>query len=455
MRGEARSWAAAPWRLYLAFAAAVLAILLGTAATSAALRDWEVSNGILSHTYEVRDALSQVLVRSLECEAAVRGHLIAGSPPSLERFRDNEKKLPPALDTVERLVSDNSAQSARAHEARTLVSAMLSEMNAEILQQRMVAPRLVRDVRGKLIEMMEEESALLARRRRAWLDQRTRVVLVDSGGSVLLLVLAAVAALAVRGDLRRREQRAREKAALYQFQERLISIVGHDLRNPLSAVMVSTQFLLKQKNDLREGQVQAVERISRSASRIDALGNLLVDFTAARLGGGIPLRRERSDARPAVERAVDELRSANPRRAIEVQAKTDRTSGDWDVERIAQIVSNLVSNAIRYGEKDAPITVSIDDAEPDSLEIAVHNHGQPISDELVPHLFEPYKRGAEARAAYTSGLGLGLYIVREIVSAHRGEVSVASRAKDGTTFCVRLPRAAPRIPVHSRHAQSR
>jgi signal transduction histidine kinase len=288
--------------------------------------------------------------------------------------------------------------------------------------------------------MMLVETELLATRRLAWERQRQRVIFVALGGSTLLLLLVGLAALVVRGDLRRREQTVQERAAVYQFQERLISIVGHDLRNPLSAVLVSAQMLLKRKDDLREGQVQAVERIARSASRIDALGNLLVDFTQARLGGGVPLRREASDAKPAAERALDELRSANPTRALNLVMKTGNTYGNWDVERITQIVSNLAGNALRYGAKDSPITVTVEDAHPNSMILSVHNLGEPISPELLPHLFEPYKRGANAQAAYAGGLGLGLYIVREIAKAHGGDVSVQSTATDGTTFRAKLPR---------------
>jgi signal transduction histidine kinase len=291
-----------------------------------------------------------------------------------------------------------------------------------------------------VLVMLDTESQLTASRRLAWLRQRQRVRFVALGGSVFLLLLTALAALVVRGDLRRREQAVRDKAALYQFQERLVSIVGHDLRNPLSAVLVSTQMLLKRKEDLREGQVQAVERIARSASRIDALGNLLMDFTQARLGGGVPLRREQSDARPAVERAIDELRSANHPRELVLETRTANTSGNWDVERIAQVVSNLVSNALRYGSKERPIQISLEDAQSDAMVIAVHNDGEPIAPALLPHLFEPYKRGAAAPAAYAAGLGLGLYIVREIAVAHGGEVTVHSTRAGGTTFRAKLPR---------------
>jgi signal transduction histidine kinase len=174
---------------------------------------------------------------------------------------------------------------------------------------------------------------------------------------------------------------------------------------------------------------------------------MLVDFTHARLGGGVPVRRETSDARPAVERALDELRSTNQKRSIVLKVETANTTGVWDVERITQIVSNLVSNALRYGATDGEVTVSLADASGDALSIAVHNPGNPIPPEFLPRLFDPYKRGASAPASYSSGLGLGLYIVREIAVAHGGTVTVRSTQADGTVFTATLPRHGPRVSV--------
>jgi signal transduction histidine kinase len=427
-------------RLYAAFAGALLTIVVVAAGTFGALREWDESNRWLTHSYEVREAVQKVLELSVECEGGLRGYLMTGNESPLLRLHTNEAALGPAVDDIARLTADNPEQQARAAEVRTLVASMITEMDRQAEQKHAVAEPLVRAMRARVNEMMVVETELLVARREAWQGQRQRVTWVALGGSLLLLLLTGLAGLVVRGDLRRREQTVQERAAIYQFQERLISIVGHDLRNPLSAVMVSAQMLLKRKEELREGQVQAVERIVRSASRIDALGNLLVDFTQARLGGGVPLRREPSDARPAAERVLDELRSANPQRTVTLEARTGNTFGNWDVERIAQIVSNLASNALRYGDKESEVAVLLEDGPPGSMMLVVHNRGQPISPELLPHLFEPYKRGADSKTAYAGGLGLGLYIVREIARAHGGEVTVSSTAMDGTTFRARLPR---------------
>jgi signal transduction histidine kinase len=302
-------------------------------------------------------------------------------------------------------------------------------------------------VRGLLAEMREQETALFAER----VDRLTRAerwsIAVTVVGALVLLALAVVAALVVRGDLRRREEQARERARVLEYQERLIAIVGHDLRNPLTAVLVSAQMLLQKRDDLNPGQGKAIDRILRSASRIDALAGLLIDFTYARLGKGIPARPGPTDARAVVERAVDELRAFAPGREIQIESSAPALPGYLDGDRISQLVSNLVSNALHYGAAGAPITVSLSVDPAGALVIRVHNTGQPMPAELRDKLFEPYQRGKGAESAHPRGLGLGLFIVREIARAHGGTVEVESDEQRGTTFTVRLPKRSPAPPA--------
>jgi signal transduction histidine kinase len=435
------NWRDRGLRLYLAFAAALAGIAIDATASFLALRDWQSSNQWLAHTYEVREAVSSVLALSVDCASGLRDYVISGEASALARMRASEAGIAPALDRLEALVADNPSQAARVREARVRVGEMLARMHEVAEKRPNTAQPFLNGLRPVLTAMTVEESTLLEVRRAKWMAQQQRTLWISLGGSLMLFLLLGVAAAATRADLRRREQLVRDRASLYQFQERLLGIVGHDLRNPLSAVMISAQLLLKKRDELKENQQQALERIFRSAQRIDALGNLLVDFTHARLGGGVPVKRELGDAKPALERAVDELRSANPRRAINFAATTSLTTGEWDLDRLAQVASNLMTNALRYGKPDGPVTMTLRDAPYDSLEIAVHNEGEPIEAALIPHLFDPYKRGELARQNYQQGLGLGLYVVREIVQAHYGSVAVESDAEKGTTFRVRLPRA--------------
>jgi signal transduction histidine kinase len=301
----------------------------------------------------------------------------------------------------------------------------------------------MREVRALVAEMSVEESSLLEERLLHLSSVERWSLAVVIGGAALLLVLASVAALMVRGDLRRREEQVRERAHVAEYQERLISIVGHDLRNPLTALLVSAQMLQQKREDLRPGQANAVDRILRSAARIDALVALLIDFTYARLGKGIPTRPGPMDAKAVVERVALEMRERYPGREIRLEAPAQGLLGSWDGDRIAQAASNLVSNALQYGATDAPITVSLSAGADGALELRVHNAGSAIPADLRPHLFEPYRRGKGAEIAHPRGLGLGLYIVGEIARAHGGGVDVRSDEREGTTVTVRLPKQPP------------
>jgi len=170
--------------------------------------------------------------------------------------------------------------------------------------------------------------------------------------------------------------------------------------------------LLQRREELTPAQANAVNRILRSAARIDALAGLLIDFTYARLGKGIPARASAMDARAIVERAIDELRETNPGREIRLESNAAALSGSWDPDRVSQLLSNLVSNALQYGARDAPVTVSLSRDAAGALEVRVHNQGPAIAAGLRQHLFEPHRRSEGAESAHPRGLGLGRAIHR-------------------------------------------
>jgi len=438
-------------RIAAAFAAALLAIGAVTAASLRSLsarRDW--SRWIV-HTQDVRLSIARVLTLATEAESAQRSYLLEGREESVESFRKAEEDLAREVDRLASLARDNSRQQERIAALRLLLQTRTQALRAPIEQRRGGDPAppgtgeaTYFTQRGRLLlaEMEDEETSLLMNR----LGRLTRAdrwsAAVTVGGALLLLVLAAAAALAVRDDLRRREEQARERARVLEYQQRLIAIAGHDLRNPLTAVLVSAQMLLQRREELRPAQANAVNRILRSAARIDALAGLLIDFTYARLGKGIPARASAMDALAIVERAIDELRETNPGREIRLESNAAALSGSWDPDRVSQLVSNLVSNALQYGARDAPVTVSLSRDAAGALEVRVHNQGPAIAAGLRPHLFEPHRRGEGAESAHPRGLGLGLFIVREIARAHGGSVEVRSDAQ-GTTFAVSLPDARP------------
>jgi PAS domain S-box-containing protein len=232
------------------------------------------------------------------------------------------------------------------------------------------------------------------------------------------------------------EQQARRRA---EFEEQLIGIVSHDLRNPVSAILMSAQMLLKQ-DGLGERAFKGASRILSSAERATRLIADLLDFTQARLGGGIRIQRRRASIHEVMRQVLEESQAAWPERDLQVSQSGDG-EGEWDPDRLAQVVSNLVSNALRYSPAGTPVKVSTR-AEPQAVLIEVHNLGRPIPQELLPHIFEAMKRGPQEGESSGRSVGLGLYIVEQIVRAHGGTVSVRSTEAEGTTFTVQLPRGA-------------
>jgi len=164
----------------------------------------------------------------------------------------------------------------------------------------------------------------------------------------------------------------------------------------------------------------------------------MLDLARARLGGGIIVDREPADFKGLVERVLREHQAAAPERMIEVSYQGD-LAGHWDPERIAQAASNLIGNALKHGSPAVPIRVTLDGTSPGHVTLLVKNGGT-IPPDMLPHLFDPF-RGSQHQTRRGDGLGLGLYIVTQIIQAHDGIVNVKTGENDETAFCVRLPRA--------------
>jgi two-component system, sensor histidine kinase and response regulator len=237
---------------------------------------------------------------------------------------------------------------------------------------------------------------------------------------------------------RQQQQLARElqhRTETLRMNEMFTAVLGHDLRNPLSAILTSAQVLQRIST---EPQVQeTAERMLSSGRRMNRLIEDILDLARSRLGTGIPLQRQPADLRALVERVVREHQTASPERRIEVRADGD-LSASLDGERFAQVASNLLGNALKYGDVTQAIVVELDGGAADSALLRVSNAGR-IAPESMPHLFDPFRRG-QREAGRPDGLGLGLYIVEQIVKAHGGTVSVRSD-EQGTVFTVALPRA--------------
>jgi phosphoserine phosphatase RsbU/P len=220
------------------------------------------------------------------------------------------------------------------------------------------------------------------------------------------------------------------------FAEQLVGIVSHDLRNPLNAVLLGTHLL--RGAELTRDHARVVTRIASSVERANRLVADLLDFTQARLGGGLRINLRDTELHAIVLECAEEVRLAWPGRRIDVRALGSGTA-QLDPDRLAQVISNLANNALSYGAPEQPVTLTSSVNE-SNVELRVHNVGRPIDSELLAHIFEPLRRGEHGGRPGSRSIGLGLYIVHEIASAHGGRVSVTSTELDGTTFVVLLPR---------------
>lgn len=222
-----------------------------------------------------------------------------------------------------------------------------------------------------------------------------------------------------------------------RFRDQFVGVISHDLRTPLGAVMAGAALLaVPEDNPERRGRV--VTRILTSAQRMERMIGDLLDLTRAKLGGSMPLDRRPMDMQQLCEDAITEIRTGHPEALIRFDASGD-LRGTWDADRFAQVVSNLLGNAVQHGN-GTPITLTAED-QGDSVTLVIQNGGPPIPAHVLPVLFEPLARGSAESASHS--IGLGLFIARAIVSAHGGRIDVRSSADAGTTFSVELPKASP------------
>ena len=231
------------------------------------------------------------------------------------------------------------------------------------------------------------------------------------------------------------DQRRQLSDAL-RLYEMFVAILGHDLRNPLSSMVAGAELLQVQLSD--ERQLRTLDRMTNAGRRMTAMIEQLLDLTRARLGGGIGFLRVREalDVRDLVQRSVDELRQGHPEREIAFSAASDCTTSG-DPGRLLQLFGNLIANAVAHGTRGTPVSVHVQGRRSDIV-VEVANQGAIPADRLAT-LFTPFQ-GRVTEASRSTGLGLGLFIARQIASAHGGDLTVESTAAKGTSVTVRLPR---------------
>ena len=267
------------------------------------------------------------------------------------------------------------------------------------------------------------------------------VAFLIAGGAATWIAARFRAARRDAEEARHAAEVARDEASrVGSLQERLVAVVGHDLRNPLNALLGNLD-LLARAGALGERQQLVVARMRGTVLRMEGMIHDLLDLARTRQGGLLAVSPAEVKLGEICARAVSEIRDAHPDAEVSLAVEGDDRAR-LDSERIAQVVSNLVANALQHGARSAPVRVAVSGGDGEVV-LRVENAGPPIAPDLGDHLFEPFRRGRSDG----SGLGLGLFVVHEVTRAHGGGVSFRS-AEGRTTFEVRLPRgmsaAAPR-----------
>nr|WP_295943036.1 hybrid sensor histidine kinase/response regulator [uncultured Acidovorax sp.] len=242
-------------------------------------------------------------------------------------------------------------------------------------------------------------------------------------------------------ELHRRKQalahelRARTEAL--RINEMFMAVLSHDLRTPLQSIVAAATVLKRQPPPDKTALM--ADRVLGASQRMGHMIEDLLDVTRIRQAGGLALQLGPAHMQTLVQRTLDEVATSHPERPIDSTLAGD-LAGTWDAERLCQVITNLVGNALHHGSADHPVRIAVDGSRPEEVSITVSNGGT-IPARLLPHLFDPF-RGGEREPGRHQGLGLGLFIAHQIVRAHHGTIEARSH-NDVTSFRVTLPRHAP------------
>ena len=317
-------------------------------------------------------------------------------------------------------------------------------------RERTRADGLLEDERSNADAMLENERAARRRYPDDFLAEREATdtnlsgerahvdtLLVDQREANERLVSATIRAQELSEEADAAKERAegseRELRAVAEFREMFIGVLGHDLRNPLTSISMAAARLLR-SDHLHARDAESATRIIRGSQRMLRMITQLLDLTRARLGGGLPIDPKPTDLRDLCQNVVEEFEA--PTR-LEVAGDV---TGTWDQDRLAEVLSNLVGNAIDHAAPGTVVLVDVHGAEAQVV-VEIKNQGDPIPADVLPFIFEPFRRAKQHEKSTTGNLGLGLYIAHQIVLTHGGTLDAHS-ADGTTTFVMRLPRLA-------------
>ena len=359
----------------------------------------------------------------------------ATSPSQVAVVHTDPRKVQLARDLVERYPPDPNARVGVPQVIRSGKAQLYTEIPAALLEAGAVDPEHLRLIR----ELRLESAMIVPLRHRDRPLGAMSFVYADSGRRYTESDLAFAEDFARRAALAIENAQAHTAlSASLEFQEGFVAVLGHDLRNPLAAIDMAAGVLRQRAKIANDAPtIHVLDRMRSSSTRMSRMIEQVLDLTRIRLAGGLALSPEPMDLCETITRIVNEIRMAHPSRSILFRGEPMR--GTWDRDRLEQVFSNLIANAVHYGapEKAVSVDARVEDG---TVRVDVHNEGEPIPERLRVDLFNPFRRGTrDSRQAKTAGLGLGLYISREIALAHGGRLDVQSSLSEGTTFRVTLP----------------
>lgn len=221
------------------------------------------------------------------------------------------------------------------------------------------------------------------------------------------------------------------------LRERFIAALSHDLRTPLTSIKMSAQ-VIRRSYTQEEKISKLMDRISGSVERVDSMIQDLLDASKLSAGGKLLLNQQKCELSKILHEAIDELIHIHGR-IFKLIEETKVNEVNWDCGGIRRILENLCNNAVKYGDPYKPITIKTFDVSSEEICISVHNLGTPIPKEELNFLFEPFRRASNAIPSGHKGWGIGLMLVKGVVDAHKGSISVESDVHKGTSFLVKLP----------------
>jgi signal transduction histidine kinase len=424
---------------------------------------------ILVQTHAVETALEELSASLNDAETGEQRYILTSDESALAPYAAAIAQIPREVDQLTAMVERDAAQRLRMEALKPLIADHLAELQATIdlkREGREQTPRNLLTIESKettetihqvLADMVADEQELLLEQNRV-AQASTNATYTALALSTLadLVLLIAIVYLARRA-LVRREQVAQERAELLahertarreaemavRMRDEFLSIASHELRNPLTVLLGSAQVL--QRRLAREGgmsprSLHALEVIPQQATRLRALIEAMLDVTRIE-HGQLTLASGPLDLAGVVLRVVEEARATTERHVLNCEGTGLPVYVAGDAVRLEQVLHNLVENAIKYSPRGGEIHVRLT-VRDEHAEVAVRDEGIGIPATALARLFERFFRAPNASAQRISGTGIGLYVIREIITLHGGTIDVVSTEGRGSTFTVSLPKLA-------------